>query len=259
MRADELEARMRTGERFHSLALPPESWVIIRVDGRGFSRYTEDDFDKPFDARFSALMTATARGLLEELGGRYAYTESDEVSLVLPPAFAQFGRRLEKLVSVSASVAASVFTHAAGEPVQFDSRVWLGGSLEDVVDYLSWRQADAARCALNGWCYWALRKAGRTRRQAARALDGAGAAAKHELLSRHGVDYEGLPAWQRNGVGLWWETYEHPGHDPLRGVDVTTLRRRVHVARELPVTGEYRGLAERILLGERDPGAPVPP
>ncbi|PZG54259.1 tRNA 5'-guanylyltransferase [Spongiactinospora gelatinilytica] len=251
MNSNELEARMRAREWFHSLTVPPGAWAIIRVDGRGFSRYTEGNFDKPFDARFSELMTTAARSLLEEFTGRYAYTESDEISVVLPPGFGLFGRELEKLVSISAAVATAAFTHAAGEPVQFDSRVWIGATVEDVVDYLSWRQADAARCALNGWCYWTLRKAGRTQAQAARRLDRTGVAEKNELLSRHGVNYEELPAWQRHGVGLWWETYERVGHDPIRGADVTTTRRRVHISRDLPVKEEYRRLAERLVLGDR--------
>ncbi|MFI6503221.1 tRNA(His) guanylyltransferase Thg1 family protein [Nonomuraea typhae] len=247
MDSNELGARMRAGEFFHDLRLLPGAWAIVRVDGRGFSRYTEQRYGKPFDERFSALMTGTARALLEELGGRYAYTESDEVSVVLAPSFAMFGRELEKLVSISAAVAASTFTHAAGDPVQFDSRVWLGAGVEDVVDYLSWRQADAARCALNGWCYWTLRGNGCTQREAGRALERTGAAGKNELLHRHGVDFNELPAWQRRGVGLWWEDREHPGHDPIRGVDVVARRRRVRVERDLPMKDDYRRLVTRLL------------
>ncbi|MFD9945236.1 tRNA(His) guanylyltransferase Thg1 family protein [Nonomuraea sp. NPDC059023] len=247
MHYSELEARMRAGDRFHDLRLDPGAWAIVRVDGRNFSRYTERRYGKPFDERFSAIMADTARALLEEFGGRYAYTESDEVSVVLAPDFAMFGRGLQKLVSISAAVAASAFTHGAGEPVQFDSRVWLGAGVEDVIDYLSWRQADAARCAVNGWSYWTLRGTGQSRHEAARALERTSVAAKNELLSRHGVDFNALPAWQRRGVGLWWENHEHPGHDPIRGVDVITRRRRVRVERELPMKGDYRRLLARLL------------
>ncbi|MET8139449.1 tRNA(His) guanylyltransferase Thg1 family protein [Sphaerisporangium sp. NPDC005288] len=247
MNGNELEARMRAREWFHSLTLLPGAWAVIRVDGRSFSRYTEQRFDKPFDQRFSTLMTGTARSLLEEFGGRYAYTESDEISVVLPPAFDLFGREVEKLVSLSASVAAAAFTHAAGEPVHFDSRVWLGNGVEDVVDYLSWRQADAARCALNGWCYWTLRKDGRSQREATKLLERASIADKNELLYQHGVNFNELPAWQRRGIGMWWETYDQPGHDPIRDLDVTTRRRRVHVETDLPMKDDYRRLVEHLM------------
>lgn len=69
------------------------------------------------------------------------------LSVLLDPSFDLFDREVEKLVSISASVAAAAFTHAVGEPVHFDSRVWMGAAVQDVVDYFSWRQADAARWA----------------------------------------------------------------------------------------------------------------
>ncbi len=65
-----------------------------------------------------------------------------------------------------------------------------GVGVADVVDYFSWRQADAARCALNGWCYWTLRKAGQSRQQATAALERASTADKNELLFGHGIRAE---------------------------------------------------------------------
>jgi len=38
MNPDELADRMRQGEVFHSLRMLPGAWVVLRVDGRGFSR-----------------------------------------------------------------------------------------------------------------------------------------------------------------------------------------------------------------------------
>ena len=243
----DLESRMRAREWFHSLTLLPGAWTIIRVDGRSFSRFTETRFDKPFDLRFSTLMADTAKALLNDLGGRYAYTESDEISVVFDPSFDLFGREVEKLVSLSASIATAAFTYAAGEPVTFDSRIWMGTTLDEVVDYLSWRQADATRCALNGWCYWTLRNEGRSAQQATRELEHTSFSAKNELLYARGINFNEVPTWQRRGVGLWWETYEKPGHDPIRDIDVTATRRRVHVHRELPMKDAYRDFARSLL------------
>lgn len=247
VRGKDLETRMRGLEWFHSLAVLPGAWSIVRVDGRGFSRFTEPRFDKPFDRRFSSLMVQAAQALLTELGGRYAYTESDEISIVLDPAFDLFGREVEKLVSLSASIATATFTHAAGEPACFDSRIWMGTGEQDVVDYLSWRQADASRCALNGWCYWTLRKEGQSQGEATRALEHTTVAAKNELLYARDINFNELPAWQRRGVGLWWETYDKTGHDPVRGADVTTARRRVHIERDLPMKDDYRDLVRKLI------------
>ncbi|MFC0431790.1 tRNA(His) guanylyltransferase Thg1 family protein [Kutzneria buriramensis] len=240
MRGREFEARQREREWFHGLVVPRGSWPIIRVDGRGFSNFTEERFDKPFDERFSRLMVDTARAMLTEFGARYVYTESDEISLLLPADTNVFGRGVEKIVSLTAGLASAVFTHGMGEPATFDSRIWLGNNRGDVLDYFSWRQADATRCALNGWCYWTLRKAGRTSRQADKAIEGKNAAAKNELLYEEGINFNEVPAWQRRGIGLWLEEFERPGHDPITGEDVVATRRRVRVERELPMKDDYR-------------------
>jgi tRNA(His) guanylyltransferase len=244
--ADAFEAAQRAREYFHSLTVVPGAWTVVRMDGRGFSRLTEQHFDKPFDDRFRDLMVTTAEAVLTELGGRYAYTESDEISVLLDPDFDLFGRSVEKLVSLSAGIASATFTHAAGLPAHFDSRLWVGTGLSDVADYFAWRQADATRCALNGWCYWTLRRAGRSARQATSAMDGTSTSDKNELLFRHGVNVNDLPAWQRRGIGLWWETYQRSGHDPVRQAEVTATRRRITVERELPMKDAYRELVERL-------------
>lgn len=247
MNNDDFEARMRALEYFHNLKLVPGTWTVIRVDGRGFSRFTEPRFQKPFDEQFSALMVTTAQALLEEFQGIYAYTESDEISVLFPPSWSIFDRELEKLVSLSAATSTSAFTLACGERVAFDSRIWVGVTEQDVVDYFRWRQADAARCALNGWAYWTLRKAGQSVTQATAALHGQSVGFKNELLFQHGINFNEVPEWQRRGIGLYWETYEKEGLNPLTQQVVTALRRRVKIDRQLPMKDEYSALIRKIL------------
>jgi tRNA(His) 5'-end guanylyltransferase len=159
MDPDRFDRQMRSFEFFHTLQFLPGTWTVIRVNGRSFSRFSEGRFAKPFDVRFRDLMIESARLLMEEMYGTYAYIISDEISVLFPPDGDLFNRELEKLVSISASIASAAFTHASGEIVQFDSRIWIGIDKERVIDYFRWRQADAARCALNGWTYWLLAKA----------------------------------------------------------------------------------------------------
>jgi tRNA(His) 5'-end guanylyltransferase len=254
MNTTDFESAQRAREWFHTLTLLPGAFCVIRVDGRSFSRLTKDRYDKPFDLRFSDAMVTTAKALLTEFGGQYAYTESDEISILLDPTFDLFGRSVEKLVSISAGVASAAFVHAVGELkkkeadqlAHFDSRIWMGTSAADVVDYFSWRQDDAARCALNGWCYWTLRKKGASATLATSLLKGISTAEKNELLFEHGINFNDVPTWQRRGVGLWWETYTKSGYNPLTNELVPTKRRRVHIERELPMKDDYRGFISQL-------------
>jgi tRNA(His) guanylyltransferase len=247
MNGDDFEARMRQLEYFHALRLLPGTWTVLRTDGRSFSRFTESRFDKPFDERFHQMMRATAQALLEGLGGLYAYTESDEISVLFPPGWAMFDRELEKVVSVSAGIASAAFTHAAGEPAHFDSRVWVGVDEDRVVDYYQWRQTDATRCALNGWCYWTLRKEGQSVAAATAALENKSVEFKHELLFARGINFNDLPLWQRRGVGIYWETFQKQGFNPKTEESVIAERRRVKIDLELPMKEAYSEFLRSLL------------
>lgn len=228
---------------YHGLTVHPGCWIVLRLDGRSFGRYTRA-YAKPFDAAFSRLMTEVAGAVLTDLAGVYAYTESDEVSVLLPRASDLFDRSVEKLVSLSAATASVALT-ARAEPGTFDSRVWVGADADEVVDYFAWRQADAHRCALNGWAYWTLRGEGQTAAAATAALSGLSTAEKNELLFARGVNYDDTPRWQRHGVGLYWRDVPHTGVNPLTGETAETTRRRLVVDGELP-----RGVAYREFVRE---------
>lgn len=244
----DLEARMRRLEWFHGQRVLPGLWLVVRLDGRGFGRFTAARFEKPFDPRVRDLMCAVARALLIDFNGLYAYTMSDEISLLWPPQWDLFGRVVEKIISISAGLASAAFTQACGEPAHFDSRIWLGVNVEAVIDYFRWRQADAARNALHSWCYWTLRKSGAGAGEAMRQLDHSTARVKRELLSQHGVIFDDVPAWQRRGVGIYWETYEKEGYDPVAQRTVRARRRRLTVNMELPMNEAYGALLRQILL-----------
>lgn len=230
---------MRRGERFHSKRLPENSWVVVRVDGHSFSRLTSTHFQKPFDEAFHHSMVQAAQALIEEFNGVYAYTESDEISLLLPLDWSTFDRSHEKTISLSAGLASSVFTQASGHLAHFDSRVWIGQSENAVLDYFRWRQSDAARCALNGWCYWMLRQQGQSSAEATKSLEGQSTEFKRELLLQNNIDFNEVPLWQQRGMGLYWDSYSKPGYNPITQQTVTAKRRRVTVENDLPTGGTY--------------------
>jgi tRNA(His) guanylyltransferase len=238
---------MRELEWFHDLRVLPMAWPVLRVDGRGFTKLSERHFERPFDLRFHDLMMKTAEALLVELHGVFAFSESDEISVLLPADTQLFDREVEKLVSISAGIASATFALGLGTAAHFDSRVWVGPSRKHVVDYFRWRQSDAARCCLNGWCYWTMRKEGQSVQEASRALEGKTFSEKNELLFARGINFNDVPQWQKHGFGLYWENIEKAGLNPITGVETRTTRRRVRIDKELPRGAAFTELVTELL------------
>lgn len=242
MNFDELDRRMRVFETVHDHCALPGLYLVARLDGRGFTTLTRErqPFAAPFDERFRDLMITTVRHLMD-CGFRvgYGYTESDEISLLFHPAEDAFGRKLRKWLSILAGEASACFALNLGALASFDCRVAQLPRLEQVIDYFRWRSEDAHRNALNAHGYWALRQAGLSAQAATERLLGLSVADKNELLFQHGVNFNALPAWQKRGIGVYWQTYAKPGTDPRRGRAVTTMRRRLTVDLDLPRGAEY--------------------
>ncbi len=242
MSTDPLGERMRAFERACDPVALPDTWLLVRLDGRGFTRLTKElhDFEKPFDLRFRAMMIETAGALMQDGMAVMALTHSDEITLVLAPESQVFGRRLGKLSTVMAGAASATFSLALGGPGTFDARVSQLPTLEHVLDYIDWRQSDAHRNALSGHCYWALRREGQAARQATSALEGASVADKNELLFQRGINVDQLPSWQKRGVALVWSQVVIEGTDPRTGETVETTRRRLTTKLELPYGAQMR-------------------
>ena len=159
---DELDKKMRIYEQSLDQVLLPETYMVARLDGRGFTRLTKDicKFEAPFDVRFRDMMVHTVESLME-CGFRitYAFTESDEISLLFDVLEDAFGRKVRKYNSILAGEASATFSLELGKVATFDCRMIPLPNVERVKDYFRWRQEDANRNALNSHCYWILRKA----------------------------------------------------------------------------------------------------
>lgn len=242
MKFDDLDKKMRVYETATDLCVLPGMFMVARLDGRSFTRLTkgEGQFDVPFDERFRDLMVATTESLMT-CGFRvlYGYTESDEISLLFSPDEQLFGRKLRKYNSTLAGEASAQFSVRLGQAASFDCRISQLPIAELVVDYFRWRNEDAARNALNSWCYWTLRRDGLNEQQATKRLLGLSVSQKNEFLFQYGINFNDVPSWQKRGVGMYWEEYDKPSVNPMTGEEVMARRRRIRKDFELPMKGEY--------------------
>lgn len=154
MSNDDIGDRFKAYESCFDFALPRRMPMVIRVDGRGFHGLK---LHKPFDSQFFSFMADTAQRLCEEIQGTVlAYFQSDEISIVCrddmqPKTMAWMGKRLSKVISLSAATATMAFNDSASVALppygqrQFDSRAFVLPDLSEVVNYLIWRQQDATR------------------------------------------------------------------------------------------------------------------
>ena len=208
---------------------------VLRLDGRAFHTVTSD-YEKPFDDRFSECFVKTAESLFTDSGlsPDFVYTFSDEISIFLQKPV--FDCRVEKLVSVAAAHAASAFTLYSGaeKPVSFDARI-VPIARDQLPTYLAWRQAEAWRNHINGYCQKLLTDTGLSGTQAQRKLDGMNAGALHELAFSRGINLAATPAWQRRGIAVYRGTIEKMGYNPKTGESAPVTRNVAVIDREIPL------------------------
>lgn len=179
MKYDSLGDRMKGYENISRFYLTRRSPVIIRIDGKAFHTFTRG-LKRPFDNILMSVMQETAKYLCKNISGcKLAYVQSDEISLLITDydtidTQAWFDNNLQKIVSVSASLATLAFNNFWCAAVDceieaantapfttdensyimtildkrfkatFDSRAFIIPK-DEVCNYFIWRQQDATR------------------------------------------------------------------------------------------------------------------
>lgn len=172
---DELGERIKSQyEDRTRFFIPRRTFTILRLDGKAFHTYTRG-LNKPFDDDLIEDIDSAIIALLPEIQGAvFAYTQSDEISILLtdfatPQTSAWFDGNVQKMASVSASIMTAQFNlqrlcrigcggidrplDKGAEWIQenytamayFDSRLFTIPDRIEVMNYFIWRNQDCAR------------------------------------------------------------------------------------------------------------------
>jgi tRNA(His) guanylyltransferase len=212
MKHDEFGDRMKAYERAYTAhRVDPSQMLCVRIDGKGFSRFTKG-FKKPFDDGLARAMTLTTQRLVTETHARVGYTQSDEITLIYSTGESAneyiFGGKVSKINSILASIATANFnavlpscTHLPVDKLAyFDCRAFAVPSLMEAANVLLWRVQDARKNSVSALFRWT---AGH------REMAGLSQAEMKEyLLKFHAVDWNTLPNRHKYGTYIKPVSYE---------------------------------------------------
>jgi tRNA(His) 5'-end guanylyltransferase len=212
MSKDTLGDRMKGYESIPKHFLMKRTPVIIRLDGRAFHSFTkrkvikESLVDDPFSTVMNRCMTYTALSLCKQIQGTVlSYHQSDEISLLLTDwerhdTQQWFGGNIQKIVSLSASMATNAFNRAYAEfetieecsdMPTFDSRTF-NLPREDVNNYFVWRQQDASRNSVNMLAQYHFSHKELQRKNNSQIQD--------MLMLDKGINWNDLAIWKKRGL-----------------------------------------------------------
>ncbi|MBP2046183.1 tRNA(His) guanylyltransferase Thg1 family protein [Methanobacterium aggregans] len=238
---------MKECEIFSNLKIPCGSKILLRMDGRGFSKLSRRiGFKKPYDIDFARAMVESCRMFSEEFAPSLVYTFSDEINVLLSDV--PFGGRVEKLDSVFSGFISSAFTVSlmkvptfrkymdGSKPISFDCRI-IPVSRDMVVDYFKNRQDEAWRNCINGYAYWMLRE-DHSKEEAVELLQMKKSRDLHELIFERGINIVEVPAWQRRGIGMYKKRVQVEGYNPISRKNVVSERLKLLEDWNLPLFDE---------------------
>ena len=262
MKHSELSERMKIYERASERHLMRRVPLICRLDGCHFSSWTRG-LGRPYDDNLKLCMEYAAYVVCSEISGaRYAYTQSDEISILVID-YQQlntepwFGYRGNKVESVAASICTAGFNTAALKylPGQiskkglaiFDARAF-SVPKEDVVNAFLWRQEDCSKNSISSLAQVHFSH---------KELDSKNSSDKQDMLMlQKGVNWNDVPTHYKRGTSLYKVQVESP--NPIDPTGPTVIRNKWVVDHEMPILTQNRAYVERWLNPEASvQGLPV--
>jgi tRNA(His) 5'-end guanylyltransferase len=234
---DELGNRMK--EQYENRTryfLPRRTYTLLRLDGKAFHTYTRG-LKKPFDDGLSEDIDNAIIAMLPHLQGAvFAYTQSDEISVLLtdfttPQTDAWFDGNIQKMSSVAASIMTVFFNkrrmlrdfRSNGMNYEkyfesqypnhafFDCRTFTIPDRTEVMNYFRWRQQDCVRnsVSMDAQANFSHKE-----------LHGKSQSMMHEMLHQKGVNWAtDFTDGEKNGRVIVKETYQHPNPCLIIGLD----------------------------------------
>lgn len=247
-----------SGEKFKNAEtdtqtfLPAGVFAAIRVDGKGFSKFTKTaNYAVPFCEDFSGIMDYAAQELFKSVtGALFAYVQSDEISVVFSDRLGEstewwFGGKVQKIVSLTSANASVAFARKEWErtgstestPI-FDSRVLLLKDAKDIEEYIRWRRFDAQK---NSVSMAASSKFSHSQLQ--------GVSSKGRAAMLQGTELETLPDRFYNGRIIYRDKVLREGVNQLTGEMTSVRRTEIKTA---PATREFmERVFPKILKGQK--------
>jgi tRNA(His) 5'-end guanylyltransferase len=227
---------MKDFEVYSSLKVPKNSKVIVRLDGRAFHKLARDlNLAKPYDENFYRVMADVCEDLFREFSPIFAYTFSDEISLLFDKL--PFNGRVEKINSVIASFAAASFVIHYDvqfkKPPAFDSRV-IPIQDGDVLDYFRWRQDESWTNCVNSHGISYL-KSKYSNNEANDKINGMKLNEIHELLFQNGINLNDVENYKKRGIGIYRKNKKIVGFNKKENKNQTSYRSYVYIDWELPI------------------------
>lgn len=257
----DLEKRMKTYEAVSKAYLMRRCPVMVRMDGKGFSKFTKG-FIKPFDPLFGKVMHQTMLELCKDVPGCVlGYTQSDEITLVLCDyqkldTQPWFNYNVEKMCSVIASMVTTRFNrnfarkvtdlqeHYQGNTLGeeeskrlkkvYEKRLWYGEfdtrvfnlPIDEVGNNLYWRQQDAERNSIEAAARSMYSNSELHKKNTSQMQD---------MMMEKGVNWNNYDTWKKRGCCA------------VKVMDDSTGREKWKLDMEIPIfTKDWEYINKRI-------------
>jgi tRNA(His) guanylyltransferase len=192
------------------------TYIVIRIDGKGFTKFTDaHGYKKPNEIKGIKVMALAGLSVMESFPEIFlGYGQSDEFSFAFKKNARLYNRRHEKILTNVVSQFTSAFVYYWPKifvngpelkyPPCFDGRVVLYPSFENLKDYFSWRYVDCHINDLYNTTFWALVQEGKMNKdEAHQKLKGTLSNDKNEILfSQFNINYNNQPEVYKKGTLL---------------------------------------------------------